>query len=161
VLPDGDLLHPDGSPVYARFAVGTTWFAYVGHPIAQSPQLHADREGLVLWRLTPPLRLSTITTGVEAYGQLEPVAALHVYGCREGVFRIVLLVKQAQTIRLVLDGRLVRRAVFIQPTIWRIQVPIPATSARASRTQTSGICLLKVETGGLTDATTFDFDRAT
>jgi hypothetical protein len=154
VLTNGDLRLGDGSPARARFAVGTTSFTYRGTPIATTPLTGGDRQGLILWRLEQPFRLSTIVTGLEPYGQLLPTASLHVYGCASGSFHAVLLVKQQETIRVTLDGRLVRTAAFAQPGVAHVDVPVPASAAGENR-----ICVFKVSSDGLLAATQFEFDR--
>jgi hypothetical protein len=154
LLRNGDLRLADGSPAPAQLAVGTTSFTYRGTPIATTPLAGGDRQGLILWRLDEPFRLSTIVTGVEPYGQLQPTATLHVYGCASGSFHAVLLVKQKQTIRVALDGRLARTATFAQPGVAHIDVPVSASAAGENR-----ICVFKVSSNGLLAETQFEFDR--
>jgi hypothetical protein len=152
VLPDGEL-RPDGKASQARFAVIPVNYTLVGEQVASAPQLGTDRQGLGLWNVEPPLRLSTITTGLLPNGDVDYQAALRVYGCRSGSFDLVFLVKEPQTVRVFLDGRLARKAGFGSPTTWRLKLPV-APVARSSR-----ICTMKVLPGGLLGTTRFAFDR--
>jgi hypothetical protein len=152
VSPDGRL-RPDGAGSPARYAVVPVNYALVGAQVATAPQTGTDRDGLGLWRLDPPLRLSTITTGLFPNGDVDTEAALAVYGCRSGAFDLVFLVKQPQTVRIFLDGRPALRKAFGAPTTWRLRLPVPP-AANASR-----ICTVKVLPTGLLGTTRFAFDR--
>ena len=115
VLPTGEL-RPLGVSSSAGFAVAPVNYAFIGEEVASSPQFGTDRQGLGLWKIVPPLRLSTITTGLFPNGDVDRVAVLNVYGCRAGEFDLVMLVKQPQSVRVVLDGRLERQVAFTSPT---------------------------------------------
>jgi hypothetical protein len=153
VLPTGEL-RPNGVRSPARFAVVPVNYALVGEQVASAPQFGTDRQGLGLWKIDLPLRLSTITTGLFPNGDVDRVAVLNVYGCRSGAFDLVMLVKQPQTARVVLDGRIIRRRVFTSATTWRLRLPVGATSLGSRR-----ICRVKVIPSGLLGTTRFAFDR--
>jgi hypothetical protein len=152
VLPDGEL-RPDGEASPARYAVIPVNYALVGEQVASAPQMGTDRQGLALWKLEQPLRLSTITSGLLPNGDVDYQAALSVYGCRTGAFDAVFLVKQPQTVRVFLDGRVARRRTFAAATTWRLVLPVRHAST-ASR-----ICTMKVVPAGLLGTTKFAFDR--
>jgi hypothetical protein len=152
VSPDGRL-EPDGTVSPARFAVIPVNYTLVGEQVASAPQVGTDRQGLGLWRLEQPLRLSTITTGLLPNGDVDYQAALRVYGCRSGTFDLVFLVKEPQTVRVFLDGRLARRTTFAAATTWRLRLPVAAAVG------TSRICTMRVLPGGLLGTTRFAFER--
>jgi hypothetical protein len=151
VSPTGEL---SGLRARTSFAVIPVNYALVGEEVASSPQLGTDRNGLGLWRIEPPLRLSTITSGLFANGDVDGVAVLNVYGCRSGTFDVVMLVKEPQTVRIVIDGRLVRQESFPTATTSHLQFPIQPTALGNRR-----ICRLKVRPTGLLGTTRFAFDR--
>ena len=153
VLSTGEL-RPLGVGSPARFAVAPVNYTFIGAEVASSPQFGTDRQGLGLWKIVPPLRLSTITTGLFSNGDVDRVAVLNVYGCRSGVFDLVMLVKQPQSVRVVLDGRLARRVAFSSPTTWHLTLRISPTSLGSSR-----ICRVMVLPSGLLGTTRFAFDR--
>jgi hypothetical protein len=152
VRPDGEL-RPDGLVSPARYAVIPLEYALVGTRIASAPQLGTDRPGLGLWRLEPPLRLSTITSGLLPNGDVDGRAALAAYGCRTGAFRLVLLVKEPQTVRVFMDGRPARTRTFRVPAVWRLTLAVsPGRGAER-------ICRLAVGSDGLLGTTRFAFVR--
>ncbi len=151
VRPSGEL-RPGGSATPARFAVVPLHVALRGERIAEAPQLGTDRQGLGLWRLDPPLRLSTITSGLFENGDVAHEATLTAYGCRTGTFDAVLLVKEPQTVSVFLDGRLVERQAFPAATTWHPQVRVRGASE-------DRVCKLKVVSNGLLGTTRFAFDR--
>jgi len=153
VLPTGEL-RPLGVSSSARFAVAPVNYTLIGAEVGSSPQFGTDRQGLGLWKIVPPLRLSTITTGLLPNGDVDRVAVLNVYGCRSGVFDLVMLVKQPQSVRVVLDGRLARRAAFTSPTTWHLTLTISPTAVGSNR-----ICRLRVLPSGLLGTTRFAFNR--
>jgi hypothetical protein len=153
VLPTGEL-RPLGVSSPARFAVAPVNYAFAGEEVATAAQFGTDRQGLGLWKIVPPLRLSTITTGLLPNGDIDRVAVLNVYGCRSGMFDLVMLVKQPQSVRVVLDGRLVRRATFSSPTTWHVRLTISPSALGSSR-----ICRLSVHPAALLGTTRFAFNR--
>ncbi len=153
VLPTGEL-RPFGAGSSAGFAVAPVNYTLIGAEVGSSPQFGTDRQGLGLWKIVPPLRLSTITTGLLPNGDVDRVAVLNVYGCRAGEFDLVMLVKQPQSVRVVLDGRLARRVVFPSATTWHLTLTVNPTAAGSNR-----ICRLRVLPSGLLGTTRFAFDR--
>jgi hypothetical protein len=153
VLPTGEL-RPVGVRSPAQFAVAPVNYAFAGTEIASAPQVGTDRQGLGLWKLDPPLRLSTITSGLMPNGDVDGVAVLNVYGCDSGVFDVVLLAKQPQTVRVVVNGRLARRIAFTTPTVSHLRFAI-SPSALGNRR----ICRLELHPSGLLGTTRLAFDR--
>jgi hypothetical protein len=151
VRPNGEL-RPEGPASRARFAVVPLHYSLRGERIATAPQFGTDRQGLGLWRVEPPLRLSTITSGLYENGDVAGEATLTAYDCRSGTFDAALLVKEPQTVKVFLDGRVVLSHAFPTATTWHPQVPVPATDVER-------ICKLKVVSNGLLGTTRFAFDR--
>jgi len=152
VAPDGEL-RPGGGVSPAAFAVVPLNMALRGEQVGEARQVGTDRQGLGLWRLDPPLRLDTITSGLFENGDVDHEAALTAYDCRDGSFAADLLVKQPQTVRVFLDGRLVGRKEFPAATVWHVRLPVPR--AKAPRT-----CKLRIASDGLLGTTRFAFDRS-
>jgi hypothetical protein len=151
VEPDGEL-RPDGMTAPARFVVVPSNFALRGERIGEAPQFGTDRQGLALWKAEPPLRLSTIISGLFANGDVDRVATLTAYDCDRGTFDTVLLVKEPQTVRVFLDGRPVRTETFAAAETWDLQVPVGGTGEKRS-------CKLKIVPSGLLGTTRFAFVR--
>jgi hypothetical protein len=145
VRPDGVLVTPDGKPVSTPFALATYNYGLDGQVVANRDQQNTDRLGVNLWQTTTPLRLTTVVSGLEQYGDLDAVAGatMHVYGCRAGKFSLVLLVKTPQHDRIYLDGKLVRNANFQQTQTWYVDIPVKPTREGSNR-----ICVLTVKPGG-------------
>jgi hypothetical protein len=87
-------------------------------------------------------------------GDVDRVAVLNVYGCRAGAFDLVMLVKQPESVQVVVDGRLARRVAFPSPTTWHLTLPVSPTGMGSNR-----ICRLTVLPTGLLGTTRFAFDR--
>ena len=151
VEPNGEL-RPGGAASPARYAVAPLQYAFRGEQVAEARQVGTDRQGLGLWRLEQPLRLSTITSGLFENGDVDREATLTAYGCDAGTFDAVLLVKEPQTVSVFLNGRLVEQQEFATPTTWHPAVPVPPGSVDRA-------CKLRVVPGALLGTTRFAFDR--
>jgi hypothetical protein len=151
VRPDGEL-RARGRASAAAYAVGPVGHAFRGERVASSPQLGTDRQGLELWRLDRPLRLSTITSGLFPNGDVDREASLTAYDCEGGTFDAVLLVKEPQTVRVFLDGRPVETERFDATATWPVRVPVPAGTG-------PGPCKLRIVGSGLVGTTRFAFER--
>jgi hypothetical protein len=154
VSPTGEL-RPLGASSAARFVVAPVNYTFAGEEVATAAQFGTDRQGLGLWKIVPPLRLSTITTGLLPNGDVDRIAVLNVYGCRSGVFDLVMLVKQPQSVRVALDGRPARQVSFSSPTTWHVRLTISPSALGSSR-----ICRLSVLPSGLLGTTRFAFNRS-
>jgi hypothetical protein len=154
VSPDGKLTpegHAAPAPHYAIVPVNFTLF---GERVAAAPQVGTDREGLGLWKLDPPLRLSTITSGLLPNGDVNGVGALRVFGCNRGAFVATLTATEPQIVRVVLDGNVVRKRRLSATATWHVRVPIRPTAAGAGR-----VCQFEVSSGGLLGTARFAFER--
>ena len=159
IRPSGVLTAADGSPLRPPFAAVAQNYALAGEPLATAPQLGTDRQGFELWKIDPPLRISTVTFGLLANGDINPAAGvaeagLITYGCRAGSFKLALFVKEPETIRILLDDRVVRQRTFPATGTWYVTIPVRATAAGNDR-----VCVLKVRPTGLTGTNRFEFQR--
>jgi hypothetical protein len=154
VLADGRVLLPGGAAITAPFVVAPVNFTFVGSFVVEAPQYGTDRQGLVLWKADPPLRISTVEYGFQPNGDIYSEGVVNAFNCEGGAFEMTLLIKQAQTIRLFLDNRLAKRVRFPQSQTWHGEVRVPPAQAGSGRT-----CTLRLVTGGLVGSTRFEFVR--
>jgi hypothetical protein len=155
--PDGTLTLPAGSATPPDYAVVSTKFALAGAQVAQVAQQNLRQGGLALWHVSPPLRVSTWTTGTQGNGDIFATgrAQIAAFDCTRGQFRLTFLIKEPETVDLVLDGKLVKRLSFPSPSpseVWRGTVPVRAhTAARP--------CFLQIAPSGLLGTTLLTFER--
>jgi hypothetical protein len=153
IQPDGSVFVPPSAKQPPPFAVVSTWISLVGERVAQVTQQGLTQAGLHLWRIEPPLRVSTRTSGLQVNGDIYATvtARLVAYGCRTGTFRLTLIIKQPETVEIHVNGRLARRLTFAEPApSWHGEFP---ASGRG------GACTLEVTPTGLVGTTVFEFDR--
>jgi hypothetical protein len=152
IADDGSLVLDDGTRASERYVVAPTEVTFFGTPLASVQQVDIDSRGLTLWRVDPPLRVSTIMTSVKPNGDLVGPAQLLVYGCRGGNLRLTLLTKASTLLHVLLDHRVVRTARFAQDEVWRGLIPAPASSRPR-------ICEFEVASDSLAGTTQFQFER--
>ena len=123
-------------------------------PVAQIAQQGLRQGGLAVWQVSPPLRISTWTTGTQANGDIYGTerAQIAAFGCRNGEFRLTFLIKEAETVDLLLDGRVVKRLSFQSPTIWRGTVPVSSHTPDRP-------CFLQIVPSRLLGTTVLAFER--
>jgi hypothetical protein len=140
------------------YVVAPTNYAFDGQVVGSVEQHNTDRLGVNLWQVNSPLRLTTITTGVEQYGDIDrdAGATLHAYACRSGTFVLTLLVKEPQTDRIYLNGHLVARHTSTGTETWYPRLHVAPTAAGDNR-----VCVLKVQPGGLLGSTQFAWQPTT
>jgi hypothetical protein len=145
IAPDG-IVRPALDPAYA---VVSQRYSLAGEPIAYSPQ-NADRAGYALWALDGPLQVTSVEAGLEPNGDVDPgvPATLDAFACTRGAFRLTLLAKEAETIRVALTGRPVRARSFASPGVWHVTVPAAGKPT----------CRLTVTSTGVTGTTEFAFE---
>jgi len=86
-----------------------TKFTLAGRSVAQIAQQGLRQGGLALWQVSPPLRISTWTTGTQGNGDIYAAerAQIAAFDCTKGQFRLTFLIKEAETVDLLLDGQVV------------------------------------------------------
>jgi hypothetical protein len=153
VQPDGTLFIPPSAPRPSPYAVASDWIALDGDRVGQVTQQGLTQAGLTLWRVDPPLRVSTRTTGLQVNGDIYATvtARLLAYGCKTGTFHLTLLIKDAETVEIRVNGRLVRRLVFASP--------VPSWHGDFPAEGKGGACSMEVTPTGLLGTTVFEFDR--
>jgi hypothetical protein len=155
VQSDGTVFLPPSGKRPGPYAVVSTRFDLVGSRVAQVMQPGLSQAGLALWRVDPPLRVSTRVSGLQGGGDIYGTTEgrLIAYGCKRGTFLITLLIKDVETIDLRVNGKLVRRLNYPPParyTVWRGRLPV---------TGAGGTCTLEVAPTGLLGTTVFAFER--
>jgi hypothetical protein len=144
----------DGRLDAPRYVVASTTFTFFGRKVAEVRQVGIEQAGLDLWRLDPPARLSTHTSGVLANGDIAAGGAtLVAYACARGDFVLTLLVKQPQLVEISRNGDTFERFDFstLPPDgVWRGRVPAVARD---------GTCELGLHPSGLVGTTVFLFER--
>jgi hypothetical protein len=154
VEPEGTLTLPTGRLRSPKYAVISTKFTLAGRSVAQIAQQGLRQGGLALWQVSPPLRISTWTTGTQGNGDIYAAerAQIAAFDCTKGQFRLTFLIKEAETVDLVLDGRVVKRLSFQSPTIWRGTVPVSSHTPEQP-------CFLQIAPSGLLGTTVLAFER--
>ena len=154
VRPDGRLFTRGGGLVGATYVAAPTPVSIVGAPVASLPASF-EQTGMTLWRVTPPLRVSARVIGVKPNGDIYGPRAtkVRVFACGRGNLELTLLGKQGLETRIVVDGRVVARRKIPPDTVWRPNVPAPASA------NGRGICIFKIESPGLMGSTRIEFVR--
>jgi hypothetical protein len=154
VEANGTLTLPVGHLRSPEYAVISTKFTLFGRSAAQIAQQGLRQGGLVLWQVSPPLRISTWTIGTQGNGDIFPTdrARISAFDCAKGQFRLTFLIKEAETVDLLLDGRVVKHLSFQSPTIWRGTVPVSSHTPERP-------CFLQIAPSGLLGTTVLAFER--
>ena len=157
VQGDGTLFVPPSAPPPPGYAVVSTWTTLVGEERKTVEQVGLTQAGLRLWRVDPPLRLRDRISGVLVNGDVnaQDHARLEAFGCRDGLFRVTLIVKQPESISIFVNGQLARRLEFPSP-----QPEESWHGEFAVRSRSGDLCTLEVVPTGLMGTTVFEFDRS-
>jgi hypothetical protein len=131
-------------------------FAFVGTLVAYVREPDSAAGGTALWRVDPPLRLASHASGLQPNGDIWPGgdARLTAFDCRSGTFRLTFLLKQPQTVTILRNGRVYRRARFVEPgpnEPWRLAIPTVPRRGQCS-------CTLDVRPTGLLGTTVFQVE---
>ena len=146
---DGLLLDSAGRRLETAFIVAPAGMTLAGERMAGYGPA-ADLSGLALWRVEPPARLSTWTTGVDPNGDLLGTARVDVFDCTSGRLELTLLGKQGTPVRFRVDGRPAGEVALRPGAVWRGAIPAPAGVQR---------CAFEIESPGLTGSTRIEFVR--
>jgi hypothetical protein len=129
-LADGRLVLESGRPAEAQYVVAQYPLEFAGRVIATAG------DGLVLWRLAEPMRLSVWT-------QRGPgLVHVLVYACTPGRLRLRIVSASAGTATILLNHRLLRTLRLEAHSVWQGSVRETARSHRGL-----AICTFDVETG--------------
>jgi hypothetical protein len=157
VQPDGTLFLPPSARQPGEWAVVSTWTTMVGEARKEIKQVGLTQKGLRLWHVTPPMRVLDRISGLAVNGDVnaQDHARLDAYGCREGVFRVTLIVKQPESISIFVNGKLGRQLEFPSPKpqeSWHGEFGVQG--------HPGDLCSLEVVPTGLMGTTIFEFDRS-
>jgi hypothetical protein len=152
---DGRLSTRSGELVAAPYVATPTGISIVGDRVATLPASF-EQQGMALWRVTSPLRLSHRIVGLLPNGDLhgESVAVIRVFACGPGRLELTVLGKQGLATRVLVDGAVAVERAVPPGTVWRPSVSAPA-SADGSK-----VCVYRLETDGLIGTTRVEFVRA-
>jgi hypothetical protein len=155
VEPEGTLTLPTGHLRSPKYAVISTKFTLAGQSVAQIAQQGLRQGGLALWQVSPPLRISTWATGTQGNGDIFAAerAQIAAFDCTKGRFRLTFLIKEAETVDLLLDGQAVKHLSFQSPTIWSGTVPVSSHTPERP-------CFLQIAPSGLLGTTVLAFERS-
>jgi len=141
-LPASGRINAPSTP----YVVAPWYYTLAGTRLKGQPQAE-----LALWKVRPPLRVSTQTLGVLPSGALPGEAELRVFGCRGGRFRLTLNSSGDRAVTIRRDDLPYGTAALRGATTWRRS--IPAAPAEG------GMCTLQVTVPGGIFASRFDFVR--
>jgi len=150
IRPDGIVAVTGKQP---RYAVASTWIQLAGKRKGQVVQQGLTQTGLVAWKLHRPLRILSRIGGLQVNGDIyrNDTGHLVVYRCTAGTFHLTLLRKQATTVQVRVDGRVVREFVLGRAPSWHGDFPVRGRH---------GTCTLEVHTTGLLGTTEFRFEHS-
>lgn len=144
---------PDGAlPIRDRYVVASDRHTFVGTPVAHQALGRGYLQGLTLWRLNPPARLSTVSSGVQPNGDIFRTAAIVAYDCRGGRLALTLLPKATDVLGVALDGHTVLRRRIGGRDSWYGTIPVPASHA-------GNRCRFTIHGGLLLGSTVRAFER--
>jgi hypothetical protein len=133
-----------------RYVVATDRYTFFGTAVAHHAR-GVDLEPLTLWRLTPPARLSTATTGFLPNGDLVGPGTISAYACAGGTLELTLIPKATDVVSVLLDGRPVLRRRIGGLRSWHGSIPVPRSHART--------CHFTIRGGPLLGSTVVAFQR--
>jgi Dolichyl-phosphate-mannose-protein mannosyltransferase len=129
-LPDGRLVRSDGRPAEASYLVSQYPVELAGKPVATAG------DGLVLWRLAQPPRMSVWTQRAPGFVHVL------VYACARGELRLRIVSASPGSARISVNRRLVRTLALPAHSAWRGSI-----AARPPAPPRSGMCTFDVESG--------------
>jgi hypothetical protein len=155
IQPDGTLKTPSGTDLELSAVAAPTGTAIVGGEVASLPASF-EQQGMGLWLVEPPLRVSHRIVGLQPNGDLygESHAWVVVFGCGPGRLELTLLGKQGLPTRIILNGVVAAERAIPPGKVWRVAVPAPAGADGTDR------CVYEIDTDGLIGSTRIDFVRS-
>ena len=141
-LPGNGVLDAPATP----YAVVPWYFSLDGTRLTGEPAAE-----LALWKVRPPLRVSTQTLGVLPTGALPGSAELRVFGCRGGRLWMTLNASSDRVVTIRRDDLPYRTIALKGTTTLRVSAP--------SAPPEGGMCTFQVDVPGGIYASRFDFVR--
>jgi Dolichyl-phosphate-mannose-protein mannosyltransferase len=129
-LSDGRLVLTNGRPAEAKYVVAQYPLEFAGRPIATAG------DGLVLWQLAQPMRLSVWTQ------RGQGLVHVLVYACAPGRLRLRIASGSAGVATILVNHRRFRTLRLAPHAVWRGSVPMTPRGPLRGAT-----CALDVETG--------------
>jgi hypothetical protein len=146
---DGLLFDTRGRPLSRGLVAASSAMTLVGEELAGYGPA-ADLPGLTLWRVQPPARLSTWSSGVKPNGDLLGTARVTAFDCASGRLELTLLGKQGLPVRFRVDGKPAGEIAVRPGRVWHGSL---APSPGVAR------CEFELESPGLTGSTRIEFVR--
>ena len=153
IQADGSVAGLPAGQQEVSYAVVSNWVDLRGKPVARLAQKGLTQAGLVLWKLDRPLGVSSRVFGLQPNGDIfgPTTGTLVAYGCRDGMFQLTMVVKEAEKVNVKVNGKVVRHLTYDGPTMAHLDLP-----ARDD----GGTCRLDVIPSGLLGTIVFKFVRA-
>lgn len=150
--PDGRLSGAAGDELTAAYVAAPVGVSVVGEQVTTLPA-STNQQGMALWRVDGPVRISRRVTGLRPNGDLHGGEAgeILVYGCGPGSLELTLLGKQGLPTRILVDGSVAAEKAVPPGTVWRPSIPTTGSS------DGEGVCAFQFQTDGLIGSTRVDF----
>jgi hypothetical protein len=145
---DGRLVDKLGHTPRVRYVVASDSLSFVGTKVADAGN------GIGLWLVRPPFRLTQWTQNVRFDGVVERHAKVFVYACRGGRFRLTLRASEPRRITVLRNERRYRRATIPARSTTTLVVP-----ARPPRPLGRHLCTLDLLTNGPVRVKTLAVER--
>jgi hypothetical protein len=154
IRPDGRLVGRSGTDLNPSAVATPSGVSIVGAEIATLPPSF-DQEGMTLWGVDPPVRVSSRVLGLKPNGDLYggSTARVVVFDCGPGALHLTLLGKEGKPTRISSDGRTLAEQAIPPGAVWRPSVRAPADASRDGR------CDFELETDGLVGSTRIEYVR--
>ena len=154
IRDDGLLQTRSGDELRLQAVAAPTGTSIVGDEVASLPASF-EQQGMGLWRVEGPVRVSRRIVGLEPNGDLygDSHAWIVVFGCGPGQLEMTLLGKQGLPTRIRLQGVVAAESTIPPGGVWRPVVPAPKSADGTGR------CVYELDTDGLIGSTRIDFVR--
>jgi hypothetical protein len=146
--PGGALVTSSGERLEASYLAAPASVSIAGDRVAFLPSSF-DQLGMILWRVTSTLRLTSRVVGLRPNGDLYggETAVIRVFGCGPGSLELTVLGKQGAPTRLLVGAKVAAEQAIPPEGVWRPSVPAPSSADGSS------ICVFRLETDGLIGTT--------
>lgn len=152
VIPDtGAVVDVQGHPVTRPMVAAPSTFVLAGTRIAEEQPLGAETVGLVLWKLSEPLRVLERHVGFLPNGDLTSKGEVRVGSCRRGRLEMTLLGKSGAPIDVWVNGRHMTTLVPRPGEVLHAAIPGPRYA------DGSGPCFYQLQTTNLVGSTRIEY----